>query len=179
MNPTVKPPAEVSERTQPWYQQSVADVEAALATGPAGLSSAEARERLVRYGPNEMAQAEDTSAVRVLLHQFTNPLTPLLFVAALITLLLGKYVDTGAITAAILLNVAIGFIQEYRAEKAMQALARLVAPRAHIVRDGAEVEIEARELVPGDLVRLASGVRVPADLRLVRALDLEMDLEEV
>ena len=130
---------------------------------------------MVRYGPNEMAQAEDTSAVRVLLHQFTNPLTPLLFVAALITLLLGKYVDTGAIAAAILLNVAIGFVQEYRAEKAMQALARLVAPRAHVIRDGEEVEIEARELVPGDLVLLASGVRVPADLRLVRALDLEID----
>lgn len=122
-----------------------------------------------------MAEGEATGPLHVLLNQFANPLIPLLLVAGVVAFALGKTIDAGVILAVVLLDVAVGFFQEYRAERSMRALAQLLAPRARVVRAGREIEIAARELVPGDLVVLTSGVRVPADLRLVRARELVVD----
>lgn len=159
----------------PWHTLSVTEVEHSLAVGPGGLSDEEAAERLQQYGPNEVEAEEETPWWTLLLHQFTDPLIYILLVAALITLILRDYTDTGVILAVVLLNALIGFVQERKAQQAMRALARMSAPRAEVIREGMPREVPSRELVPGDRVVLTSGVRVPADLRLVEAKDLEAD----
>lgn len=158
-----------------WHTRSAAETEQTLATGPAGLSEEDAAARLAQYGPNEVEAEQETPWWRLLLHQFTDPLIYILLVAALITLILRDYTDTGVILAVVLLNALIGFVQERRAQQAMRALARMSAPRAEVIRGGIPREVPSRELVPGDRVVLTSGVRVPADLRLVVAKDLEAD----
>ncbi|HEY5543404.1 MAG TPA: hypothetical protein VIM04_09145 [Candidatus Binatia bacterium] len=108
----------------------------------------------------------------ILLHQFRSPLIYILLVATAVTLFLGEYIDAGVIAAVLALNAVIGFVQEYRAEHSVRALMQLVSPHARVIRGGREREVESRELVPGDLVLLESGVRVPADLRLISATTL-------
>ena len=159
----------------PWHTLSVEEVEHGLAVGPAGLSEEEAAARLAQYGPNEVEAEEETPWWRLLLHQFTDPLIYILLVAALVTLVLRDYTDTGVILAVVLLNALIGFVQERKAQQAMRALARMSAPRAEVIRGGTPREVSSRELVPGDRVVLTSGVRIPADLRLVEVRDLEAD----
>jgi Ca2+-transporting ATPase len=109
----------------------------------------------------------------LLLHQFTDPLIYILLAAAGVTLILREFTDMGVILAVVALNALIGFIQERRAQKAMRALARMSAPRAEVLREGEPREIPGRDLVPGDVVLLTSGVRVPADLRVLHARDLQ------
>jgi magnesium-transporting ATPase (P-type) len=111
----------------------------------------------------------------VLLHQFRSPLIDILLAATVVTLLLEEYIDAGVIAAVLLLNAVIGFSQERRAEQSVRALMRLMAPHARAIRDGREWEIESRELVVGDVVRLESGARVPADLRLFSTTALRVD----
>ena len=159
----------------PWHTLTVEEVERGLAAGPGGLTEEEAAARLAQYGPNEVEAEEETPWWTLLLHQFTDPLIYILLVAALVTLVLRDYTDTGVILAVVLLNALIGFVQERRAQQAMRALAQMSAPRAEVIRDGMPHEVPSRELVPGDRVVLTSGVRVPADLRLVEARDLEAD----
>ena len=159
----------------PWHTLAPGDAERALETGPAGLSDAEAAARLARHGPNEVEAERETPWWAVLLRQFRDPLIYILLVSAGITALLRDWADTGVILAVVLLNAVIGYVQERRAQRAIRALARLSAPRAEVVRGGEAREIAGREVVPGDVVLLASGVRVPADLRLTRVADLEAD----
>jgi magnesium-transporting ATPase (P-type) len=171
--PAASPPPAVGAR--PWHTVPVPEVESLLATGPDGLAEAEAARRLAHYGPNEVEAGRETPWWSLLFHQFRDPLIYILLAAAAVTLVLRHYTDAGVILAVVLINAAIGFVQEHRAQKAMRALARLSAPRAEVVRGGATRDVPSRELVPGDLVLLASGARVPADLRLVRARHLEVD----
>ncbi|HXG41480.1 MAG TPA: HAD-IC family P-type ATPase [Dehalococcoidia bacterium] len=158
-----------------WHALTREAVEEALGTGPTGLSSAEAAARLRIHGPNRLELAPSKSPLLVLVHQFQSPLIYILLVAAVITVVLGEHVDAGVIAAALALNAVVGFSQEWQAERSVQALMRLVAPRARVVRDGHEQEMDSEELVPGDLVLLESGSRVPADLRLVEAVALAVD----
>jgi len=158
-----------------WHTQSVEEVARGLNSGSAGLTDKEAAARLVRYGPNEVQAEEETPWWNLLLHQFTDPLIYILLVAASVTLMLRDYADMGVILAVVLLNAVIGFVQESRAQKAMRALARMSAHRATVIRGGTPCEIPSRDLVPGDRVMLTSGVRIPADLRLVEVRDLEAD----
>jgi cation-transporting P-type ATPase F len=146
-----------------------------LGTSPDGLSLEEARRRLHQFGANEIEGIKPISIPALILHQFASPLIYILLAAAVVTLLLGEYIDTAVIAAVLALNATIGFIQEYRAEKSVRALMQLTAPRARVIRDGKEYEIESRELVPGDVVLLESGVRVPADIRLFQATALQVD----
>lgn len=146
-----------------------------LGTGTGGLSQAEAAERLARHGPNEVEAEREAPWWELLLHQFKDPLIYILLAAALVTLILRDYTDSGVILAVVLLNAVIGFTQERRAQKAMRALAQMSAPRAEVIRDDVAREIPSRELVPGDLVVLTSGVRIPADLRLTDVHDLAAD----
>lgn len=147
----------------------------ALGSTEDGLTTEEATRRLAADGPNELGEQQSVSAAEILLRQFRGPLIYLLLIAALVTVLLGEYVDAAAITLVLLFNASIGLVQEYRAERSMEALNRLVAARATILRGGREFEVDAREIVPGDLVLLEAGSRVPADLRIGRAVALEAD----
>jgi calcium-translocating P-type ATPase len=158
-----------------WHALDRAEVEAALGSGPQGLSAEEVRARLERHGPNQLEETEPISNLAILLHQFKSPLIYILLIAAVVTAALGEFIDTGVIAAVLLLNAIVGFTQERKAEVSVRALMQLVQPHAHVVRDGGEMEIESRELVPGDLVLLESGSRVPADLRLVAATALSID----
>ena len=159
----------------PWHAMAAEEVLRALETRPHGLTSAEAARRLRLYGPNELEQERPTPAWALVLRQLRGPLIGILLVAVVVTLLLGEYLDAGVIAAALALNTVIGFTQERQAEQAVRALRRLASPTARVLRDGRDVVIPSRELVPGDVVLLESGVRVPADLRLVAATALAVD----
>ncbi|TVP63394.1 MAG: HAD family hydrolase [Nitriliruptor sp.] len=159
-----------------WHALETDEVIERLDVDPdAGLTTEEASRRFDEHGPNEIGGDEGTPWWRTLLDQFLNPLIYILIIAAVVTFLLGDYIDTGAIVAVLALNATIGFIQERRAEASVQALMSLVSPTAEVLRDGGEVEIEAYEVVPGDIVLLGSGERIPADLRLLSTTDLQVD----
>ena len=158
-----------------WSALSRAEVEEALGCGPDGLTNAEAAERLVKVGPNAIAEASPPSAAAVLLSQFRSPLVYILLIAMVVTIAIDELIDAGVIFAVLVLNASIGFFQERKAEGAVRALMGLVAPRAHVVREGLDLEIESLEVVPGDLVLLESGRRVPADLRLVATTGFQVD----
>jgi len=163
----------VSGKTD-WYQLPVTEVKKALATTDAGLSSSEAKLRLKKYGYNELEFKGRGMLVR-LLSQFNSPLIYVLLAAAAITAFLNMWVDTGVILAVVLANTVIGFIQEGRAEASMESLKSMMVPRCTVLRDGEKRDIPARELVPGDIVILEEGNRVPADLRLFYAKNLSAD----
>ncbi len=157
----------------PWHCLSGDDVLARLHTDfEAGLSPDGAARRLVRYGANELAAARGPSVWRVLARQLASVLVVLLVVAAGISALLGDVLDAGAILAIVVLNTVLGFVQEYRAERAIAALRQMAQPVARVRRGGAVREVPARELVPGDIVLLEAGNIVPADGRLLLAVSL-------
>ncbi len=139
-----------------------------------GLTSAEAEQRLKRYGPNVITAKRGKSPLVRFLLQFHNPLLYILLVASVITFVLKDPVDAAIIFGAVLVNVILGYIQESRAEKAIEALARTMTMEATVIRDGKTVRIPAAALVPGDLVLLQSGDKVPADMRLIRTRDLQI-----
>jgi magnesium-transporting ATPase (P-type) len=132
-----------------------------------GLTADEARRRLEEFGPNRLPEAERESALLRFLKQFHNVLIYVLLVAAVITALLGEWIDMGVILAVVLINAIIGFIQEGKAEQALEGIRKLLSLEATVIRDGRRQQIAAEELVPGDVVQLESGDRVPADLRLL------------
>jgi cation-transporting ATPase F len=162
--------------TQPrtdWHALTAEQVAAELKTDPArGLTAAEAARRRDEYGPNELTRRGGRSPLMTFLLQFHQPLIYILIAAAAATVYLEEYVDAGVILGVVLVNAVIGFIQEYRAAKAIESLARSMTTTATVVRDGEKVRLPAAELVPGDVVLLQSGDQVPADLRLVRVRDL-------
>jgi calcium-translocating P-type ATPase len=163
----------VSPPTPPsWHAAPEAEVVAALDAGPDGLTSAEAQARLRRHGPNRLPAAEGPSAARLLLDQVATPLMGALVASGAVALALGEIEDGLVVLAVVILNALIGFAQEYRAGRAIAALAELVAEPARVRRDGAWVEIPVEQVVPGDLVEVASGDRVAADLRLLDAAAL-------
>jgi Ca2+-transporting ATPase len=148
----------------------VSEVAAQLATDiEHGLSPQEAATRLVHAGPNELRKGEAISPLAILLSQFRSLVIWVLIGAALVSVLLGELADGIAIIAIVLLNAVIGFFQEYRAERAAAALARLTAPRAKGVRGGQAAVIAASEVVPGDVLLLEAGDLVAADGRLIEA----------
>lgn len=160
---------------RPWAVAGVI-VADALETDPErGLTSAEARARLARYGRNELIDRGPKATWRILLEQFTNAMIIVLLVAAAITYLLGDVKDALIILAIVALNGIVGFIQEYRAEQALEALKRMASPTATVVRDGETMTIAAPEVVPGDLIRLEPGDIVTADLRLLEARALRIN----
>ncbi|HEY7452793.1 MAG TPA: cation-translocating P-type ATPase [Candidatus Limnocylindria bacterium] len=159
-----------------WHQLAVADALRQLGTDPdAGLSSAQAAQRLTEHGPNEL-QADDTvSPWAIFAAQFKNVLIIILLIAVGLSAVLGHALEAVVIGIIVVFAVLLGFIQEFRAERAIQALRHMAAPTASVLRDGVEVELPARDIVPGDVVRLSAGDRVPADARLVEAINLQVD----
>ncbi len=144
-------------------------------TAETGLTSAEAARRLAKVGPNELAVERRLSPIVVFVRQFTSPLVLMLFAAAAIAAWLGDRIDTAAILLVVALNGILGFVQEWRAETAVLALRRMLSASVRVMRDGIETIRPTRELVPGDLVLIEAGDRVPADLKLSAALHLKVD----
>jgi len=158
-----------------WHALNREEIEHLLQTGSTGLKSSEIRERLIRFGSNCLIPPKRRGWLIRLLMQFNNILLYIMIVAAVITALLGHWIDTGVLLTAIVTNAIIGFIQEGKAETAMDAIRAMLSPHATVIRDDVRYEIDATELVPGDLVLLTSGDRVPADMRLITINKLQID----
>lgn len=158
-----------------WHADSTGRVLEYLDSGPDGLGSGAARSRLEEYGYNRLATQNQSSAWRLLLSQFKNVLILILLAATVLSGLLGHGIEAVAISVIVLFAVLLGFLQEFRAEKALEALSELTAPTARVLRDGTEVAVPAAELVPGDVCLLAAGDRVPADARLLQTANLRVE----
>ncbi|TVR10527.1 MAG: HAD family hydrolase [Salinarimonadaceae bacterium] len=160
---------------RPIWAETVDEALALTGSGRRGLDDAEAKRRLAADGPNKLPEPPRRTALQRLLAQFNNLLILVLIGAAGITALLGHYIDTVVILAVVVVNTLIGFVQEGKAEEALEALRGMLAPRAVVSRGGKKHEISAENLVKGDLVHLEAGDKVPADLRLISASSLSAE----
>src|SRR6266498_2175368 len=165
--------AEVEQRE--WHALKTEEVLHNLKVEGNGLTSEEAKQRLEQYGPNQLKEAPRPTFLQMLWEQLNNFVVILLIVASLISAILGDYVEAGAIMAIVVLNSVLGIVQERRAEEALAALKKLAAPDAQVMRDGHKISVPSYELVPGDLVFLETGNFVPADIRLLEAVNLRVE----
>ncbi|MCH8494432.1 MAG: cation-transporting P-type ATPase [Balneolales bacterium] len=143
--------------------------------GEKGLSKQEAEKRIDEYGPNEIPKGKQRTAFQRLIAQFHNVLIYVLIVAAVITALLGHWIDTWVILAVVVINAVIGYVQEGKAEKALDSIRNMLSLDAVVLRDGTKQTVPAEELVPGDIVLLSSGDKIPADLRIINARDFRVE----
>ncbi len=170
------PPAGAGRTEQPeWFAIPSGEVLSRLGSAWRGIPEDEARARLERYGANSLPGARERSALRRFLAQFQNVLIYVLVAAAVVTAAIGHLSDAAVIAGVVVINAIVGFIQEGRAESALAAIGQLLQAHATVIRDGVRREIEATKLVPGDVVVVEGGERVPADLRLFEAHGLEID----
>jgi P-type Ca2+ transporter type 2C len=160
---------------QPWHEMTASEVKKSFQTPPEGLSPAQALERLDQYGPNILQASKKNTALNIFADQFKNIFVIILLIATGLSIALGHGVESAAIAIIVLFAVLLGFIQEYRAERAIDALREMAAPTAHVLRDKQELTIPARDVVPGDIIFLRAGDRVPADARLIESANLRID----
>ena len=158
-----------------WHSRPAADALAALATSDRGLSAGEATRRLAANGPHRLPQGLALGPLRRFLLQVHNLFIYVLLVAAALSLGFGHFVDAGVILAVVIVNATIGFVQEGRAERALDAIRGMIDPRSAVLRDGRRLTVPAEDIVAGDIVLIEAGDRVPADLRLLRARNLKID----
>lgn len=158
-----------------WHTSSVECNLKNLNSSNKGLSDDEAARRLIKYGPNELQASRSISPWQILFEQFKNRLIIILLIATALSAFLGHGVEAAAIIIIVLFAIILGFAQEYRAERAIESLREMAAPLATVIREGAERKVPARELVPGDVLLLASGDKVPADVRLIEAINLHIE----
>ncbi len=151
------------------------EVLARLATGRGGLAAVEAAARLELIGPNRLPETRGRSALARFLAQFTNVLIYVLLASAIVAALLGELVDAAVILAVVIANAVIGFVQEGRAERALDAIRAMITPSASVIRDGHRVTVDVESLVPGDVVLLEAGDRTPADVRLIKSRNLKVE----
>jgi magnesium-transporting ATPase (P-type) len=164
------------ESVAAWHSLTAGEALQRLETAPErGLSADEARRRIERFGPNRLPEEERESALIRFLKQFHNVLIYVLLAAAVVTALLGEWIDTGVILAVVVVNAVIGFIQEGKAEQALEGIRKMLSLEATVVRDRRRQTVPAEDLVPGDIVLLESGDRVPADLRLLAARNARIE----
>lgn len=156
-----------------YYKLPAKDVLRELASDEKGLSTKEARLRLQRHGYNKIEEKDKISPIRIFFSQFSSPLMWILVAAVIASIFIGEKTDAIVIGIVIVLNSAIGFAQEYKAEKAIEALKSIASLKAVAIREGFEREIDAREIVPGDIIVLSTGEKVPADARLIEAINLQ------
>jgi len=159
-----------------WHNLSVADALEKLGSSRSGLTGEEAGERLRRHGPNELTEKGKTPAVIVFLRQFASPLIYILLIAVLVEFfIMHKATDAAVIMVVLTINAVIGFVQEMRTERAMEALKKLAVPHARVIRSGSVADTVAAHLVPGDVILLEAGDKVPADARLIESASLSID----
>jgi len=156
-----------------WHSMTFEEALTALGSSPNGLDPEKAAKILAEQGPNLLASPSKPSPVKIFLSQFREYLILVLIFAALVSVLAGELTNAYVILGIVLLVAVIGFLQEYRAERAMEALREMVAPEADVLRDGRMVSLPARDLVPGDVIFLEAGDKVPADGLLLEETQLE------
>ena len=160
---------------EPWHAMSIADAFAAHDGRAEGLSSADANARLTQFGPNQLPEGAKHSRLLIILRQFNNPLTLILFVATIVSFALGEQTDGFFILLVVAINVSVGAFQEWRAEENAASLKKTLRISPTIIRDGVRRMVDITQIVPGDIVCLESGGIVPADLRLTSSHDLKID----
>ncbi len=158
----------------PWHALDLAEILAEVASGPKGLTGEDARKRLSEYGANRLRPPKGRGPVLRFLAQFNNVLIYVLVMAGAITAALQHWIDSGVIFGVVVVNAIIGFVQEGKAEQALEAIREMLSESANVLRDGRRTMISAADIVPGDVVFLQSGDKVPADLRLVRSKSLQV-----
>src|SRR4030042_6264385 len=158
-----------------WHNLGSDEALQRLTSRRSGLAEVEAKERLARFGPNELKSAKKISPWKLFLEQFKSILIIILLIAVVLSAVIGEPIDAIIIGVIILFACGLGFIQEYRAERAMEALKKMAAPTASVLRDGNEEEIPARELVPGDVIVIRTGDRIPAGARLIQPGNLKIN----
>jgi Ca2+-transporting ATPase len=162
--------------TMPPHQRPAEAVIAMLGSDAArGLTSADVQKRLAEHGPNELSHQEKASPWELFFNQFKNVLVVILITATVLSAVVGEYVDAAIILVIILFCAVLGFVQEYRAEKALDALKGMLAPMITVLRNGTEQEVASKDLVPGDILVLEAGDRIPADARIVELHSLQCD----
>lgn len=158
-----------------WYNLEVSEVVQKLNSSPEGLKKDEAVKRISKYGYNELEEKKRVSPIKLFLEQFKNVLIIILLAAVFISAIVGEIADAIIIFIIVFFAAVLGFTQEYKAEKAIEALKKLAAPTANVLREGEEIEIPAREVVPGDIILLKMGDKIPADARLIEAVNLRAE----
>ena len=156
-----------------YHAKTIKNIFENLTTSGTGISHEEAKQRLLRYGKNEIKEEEPISVLNIFISQFKSFIIGILVIAVVISILIHEYLDAAVIGIILLLNAFLGFIQEYRAEKSIEALKKMASLQAVIIRDGKEKKIDAKELVPGDIILLETGEKVPADARLIEIANLQ------
>ncbi len=156
------------------HAQSLAELFKNYQTSEKGLSNHDAEQRLHSFGFNEIQAAKEDSALKILLRQFSSPLVIILILALIISYFLGEKIDSVVIAVIIVMNAFLGFVQEYRAEKALEALQKIASPKAVVLREGKETIIESKNVVPGDVILFKVGDKIPADARLIEVHDVKM-----
>lgn len=158
-----------------WHALPVEQALSNVQSSDRGLTGEEAKARLAKYGPNSIQRSSGDSVLKLLWRQIDNPLIWVLIGSAVLAVVLGKAVDGAVVLAVVVINTVIGFIQEYRAGRAIDALVDMVPENATVIRDGKRDSLPVADLVPGDIVLLASGDRVPADIRLIAVRNLRIE----
>ena len=161
--------------TKEWHRLDKETILGELASSHLGLSGQEAKARLIKFGPNKLKEAKRVSILGLFLEQFKSFLIFILLLATVISMLVGEVVEGLIILAIVMISAVLGFIQNFRAEKAMQALKKMVETYARVIRDGKESEILAQELVPGDIILVSAGDRIVADCRILEVRSLKTD----
>jgi len=165
----------VPKQDEAWHALKTEEVLQHLKVEEQGLTTGEAARRQATYGPNQLQEAPRPGFLYTLWEQVNSFVVWLLIIASVVSALLGDYIEAAAILAIVVLNAALGIIQERRAEEALAALKKLTAPEAQVLRDGHRVSVPGRELVPGDMVFLEAGNYIPADVRLLEAVNLRVE----
>jgi Ca2+-transporting ATPase len=158
-----------------WHTMEIDETMKQLNTESTGLSQEEAQKRLQQYGTNELQKEKGTSAIKLFIEQFEDLLIVILLIATGLSIYLGEITDAIVIIAIVLACAILGFVEEFRSEKALEALKKMTAPTAMALRDGKEVKVQTSELVPGDIVLLYTGDKIPADSRLLESFNLKVD----
>jgi len=176
MRDPIPGPAVAKGGSPAWHTLPIESVAREIQTDPArGLTNAEAGSRLKRYGRNQLEQTPGRTVFAVLVAQFKSLIVLLLVAATGVAFAMGETMESAAILVVIVLNATIGFLTEWKAERTLTALHKQTVRVAHVMRDGAESQIPAAELVPGDLIILEAGARVPADGRIIESVQLQIE----
>jgi Ca2+-transporting ATPase len=166
---------DTNQNKHPWARSTDEITNNLAVTAENGLTSSEAEQRLVNYGYNAIADDQTRSTLSIFIHQFKNPLIIILAIATMITIGLAEWLDAVVIGFAIVVNTILGFIQEYKAERAIADLKSYILERTRVIRNGQELEINSELLVPGDIIHITNGSRIAADARLLSVIDLAVD----
>jgi Ca2+-transporting ATPase len=161
--------------TKSWHAMSPEETLRELGVDENGLSQTEAQKRLMQHGPNELQKEKRSSPIKMFFEQFTDILIIILLIATALSVAIGEIIDAIVIVAIVLATAILGFVEEFRSEKAVEALKKMTAPTAVVLREGKEEKIPASEIVPGDIMLLYTGDKVPADARLLTSFNLKLD----